>query len=394
MLFAETNHKQINQNIEMGKVVGILSMQRVLNYGSFLQAYALKQLLLQNGADEVYFIDIEKGRSLPGYESGSSIWSKACTAFSFLFKGRLVSLLKDRQFMRRVRGRIAAQFPVLGLDCLTPFRFDVFFIGSDEVFNCCQKSFWGYTPQLYGRVSQAGRVVSYAGSFGHTTYEQLWNAGVTEEIGGTMKKLSAISVRDRNSYEIVERLTGIKPEIHLDPVLIYGYEKEIVERNINIQQLYMVIYSYQGRISDKDEIKKIVEFAKSKGLKLISVFCRYDWCDEAVIPETPFDVLAWFKKAEYIVTDTFHGTIFSIITHRPFCSLVRDSNEQKLGSLLEQLALGERKILKGDFQKIGSVLNIPVDYDKVDNVLQEERRRVMEYMYKQLVDIGTKICKN
>ena len=69
MLFAETNHKQINQNIEMGKVVGILSMQRVLNYGSFLQAYALKQLLLQNGADEVYFIDIEKGRSLPGYES-------------------------------------------------------------------------------------------------------------------------------------------------------------------------------------------------------------------------------------------------------------------------------------------------------------------------------------
>lgn len=252
----------------------------------------------------------------------------------------------------------------------------------------------GYTPQLYGRVSQAGRVVSYAGSFGHTTYEQLWNAGVTEEIGGTMKKLSAISVRDRNSYEIVERLTGIKPEIHLDPVLIYGYEKEIVERNINIQQLYMVIYSYQGRISDKDEIKKIVEFAKSKGLKLISVFCRYDWCDEAVIPETPFDVLAWFKKAEYIVTDTFHGTIFSIITHRPFCSLVRDSNEQKLGSLLEQLALGERKILKGDFQKIGSVLNIPVDYDKVDNVLQEERRRVMEYMYKQLVDIGTKICKN
>ena len=83
----------------MGKVVGILSMQRVLNYGSFLQAYALKQLLLQNGADEVYFIDIEKGRSLPGYEPGRSIWSKACTAFSFLLKGRLVSQLKDRQFM-------------------------------------------------------------------------------------------------------------------------------------------------------------------------------------------------------------------------------------------------------------------------------------------------------
>lgn len=57
----------------MGKVVGILSMQRVLNYGSFLQAYALKQLLLQNGADDVYFIDIEKGRSLAGFEQENSL---------------------------------------------------------------------------------------------------------------------------------------------------------------------------------------------------------------------------------------------------------------------------------------------------------------------------------
>lgn len=50
----------------MGKIVGILSMQRVLNYGSFLQAYALKQLLLKNGADEVCFIDIEPGPPVAG----------------------------------------------------------------------------------------------------------------------------------------------------------------------------------------------------------------------------------------------------------------------------------------------------------------------------------------
>ena len=46
----------------MGKIVGILSMQRVINYGSFLQAYALKQLLLKNGAKEVYFIDNDYGK--------------------------------------------------------------------------------------------------------------------------------------------------------------------------------------------------------------------------------------------------------------------------------------------------------------------------------------------
>ena len=55
----------------MAKVVGILSMQRVVNYGSFLQAYALKQLLLSVGAGAVHFIDIEPGRQLPGFNNRS-----------------------------------------------------------------------------------------------------------------------------------------------------------------------------------------------------------------------------------------------------------------------------------------------------------------------------------
>ena len=232
-------------------------------------------------------------------------------------------------------------------------------------------------------------MVSYAGSFGHTTYKQLREIGVAGEIGDTMKKLLAISVRDRNSYEIVERLTGIKSEIHLDPVLIYGYEKEIADRKINVQRIsYMIVYSYQGRISDKNEIEEIVSYAKRRNLRLISIFCRYDWCDEAVLPDTPFDVLFWFKGAECVVTDTFHGTIFSIITHRSFCSLVRDSNEHKLGSLLEQLSLDDRKVFDDDFQKIESVLNIPIDYKMVEGILQEERKRAIGYIRKQLGTIA------
>ena len=71
--------------------------------------------------------------------------------------------------------------------------FDVVFIGSDEVFNCCQKTTWGYTSQLYGHIPQADRIVSYAGSFGHTTLGLLKKLQVDGEIGQTMKEnLSAI----------------------------------------------------------------------------------------------------------------------------------------------------------------------------------------------------------
>lgn len=356
------------------KIVGILSMQRVLNYGSFLQAYALRELLQYTETDEVYFVDIEQGRQLPGYEPKKKI-TRIAKVFKLFFTGSVCVKIRDIKFQEQLRTSIARSMSILGLDKQSHKRFDVVIIGSDEVFNCCQVSSWGYTTQLYGNVPGAKKVISYAGSFGHTTYEQLVDLGLDREIGETMKTMAAISVRDKNSFEIVEKTTGIKPEIHLDPVLIYGYEKEIASRRVSYPEKYMVVYSYQGRIDDQNEIKEIVSFARSERLKVISIFCRYDWCDEAVIPDTPFDVLAWFKGAEYIVTDTFHGTIFSVITHRPFCVFIRESNCQKLGFLLEKLGLRER----GN-RCISSIMKHPIDYSLVEEILRQERVRTCEYL--------------
>lgn len=362
----------------MGKIVGILSMQRVINYGSFLQAYALKQLLLQNGADEVYFIDIEKGRELPGFEysKNQSKWHKLKRLLQIIITGLLFQKIRDKKFTKKLKRSIEDCFPILELDKAAPKEFDLVVIGSDEVFNCCQPAPWGYTLQLYGRVLNAKKVVSYAGSFGHTRYEQLVQLGIDKEIGETMKTMAAISVRDQNSYDIVEKLTGIKAEMHLDPVLIYGYEKEIAERKVSYPGKYMVIYSYQGRINDKMEIKEITSFAKEHKLKLISIFCRYDWCDEAIIPETPFDVLGWFKGAEYVVTDTFHGTIFSIITGRKFVTLVRTkdlmANNEKISSLLRQFEMEERCV--GEDKNIfRSKLLKNIDCENTNAFLMENR---------------------
>lgn len=380
-MFAETSNQQNNQNNKMGKIVGILSMQRVINYGSFLQAYALKQLLLQNGADEVYFIDIEKGRELPGFEysKNQSKWHKLKRLLQIIFTGLLFQKIRDRKFTKRLKKSIEDCFPILELDKPAPKEFDLVVIGSDEVFNCCQPAPWGYTLQLYGRVLNAKKVVSYAGSFGHTRYEQLVQLGIDKEIGETMKTMAAISVRDQNSYDIVEKLTGIKAEMYLDPVLIYGYEKEIAERKVSYPEKYMVVYSYQGRIKDKKEIKEITSFAKEHKLKLISIFCRYDWCDEAIIPETPFDVLGWFKGAEYVVTDTFHGTIFSIITRRRFVTLVRKDNGEKITPLLQQFELEERCV--GDEKKLLSTkLKYYIDWNDVNKVLEKNRNYGLVYL--------------
>lgn len=355
-------------------------MQKVLNYGSYLQAYALKQLLLNNGANEVYFIDIKPGRQLPGFsdedQNKSNFISKVGSA---ILSFNLISKIKDFFFIRKVYKYIIKNYERLGLNDTCPSNFDLAVIGSDEVFNCCQYSTWGYTLQLYGDIPEAKEVISYAASFGHTTLEQLKNLGIDREIGNMLSTMSNISVRDDNSRMIVSSLTGIVPHVNVDPVLAYGYKKEIESYSVECKDRYIVLYSYHTRISDKNEINRILKFAKENNLKVYSIFCRYDWCDKAILPDSPFEVLVWINKANYVITDTFHGTVFSIITRSQFATIVRDSNRNKLVFLLEHFGLTDRVIDVRE-EEFSSIFNKVVDYTNVDLILESDREKTNTYL--------------
>ncbi len=362
--------------------VGILSMQRVINYGSFLQAYALKQLLKQNGAGEVYFVDIIPGKSLTkrSYLATNKYIGYTRKIIDILSSGNIISRIKTSVFSRKIKRSIKASWPMLGLEYIYSDPFDLIIIGSDEVFNCTQDVYWGYSKQLFGDipVSTSHKVSSYAASFGSTDIEKLKQYNIDNEIAHYLSKLISISVRDENSAIIVEKLTHKTPLIHIDPVLAYGYKQEIADFDKTpVDYSYMIVYSYQGRISDVKEIEAITNFAKNKNLKLISIFCRYDWCDEAIIPETPFKVLRWFKFAEYIVTDTFHGTIFSIITESKFATFIRPSNHNKLGYLLSSLSLGDRET---NAYSLSKKLSKSPDYCTCNLILNQKRKETLLYL--------------
>lgn len=361
-------------------------MQKVLNYGSYLQAYALKQLLLNNGASEVYFIDIKPGKQLPGFSDADKVKSSFISKIvNAILSSNIISKIKDFFFIRQVFKDIIKNYKHLGLYDICPSKFDLAVIGSDEVFNCCQSSTWGYTLQLYGEIPEAKEVISYAASFGHTTLEQLNNLGIDYEIGKTLLTMSDISVRDTNSHMIVKSLTDFEPQVNVDPVLAYGYKKEIESYSIVSKDRFIVLYSYHTRISDQNEINRIVKFAKEKNLKVYSIFCRYDWCDKAILPDSPFEVLAWIKNAAYVITDTFHGTVFSIITRSQFATIIRDSNRNKLLSLLEHFGLADRIIdtCKEDFN---STFEKYIEYFNVDSILDSDRDNTNIYLRKHLTE--------
>ena len=358
--------------------ISILSMQKVINYGSFMQAYALHSIIKDVTSENPCFVDIKSGKKIIQYTK----FDKIKSILKSIARGLFFEKIKDRKYLNTLKQQFEQSFFKI-LDLQNEYNdnnYDYCVIGSDEVFHCCQNTPWGFTKQLYGDVRNASKVISYAGSFGATTIELIKSYGLEKEIVDSLKKLRAISVRDKNSYEIIkELLPQANIYQHVDPVLLYDFSSKMHESSeIYPSEDYLVVYSYTGRINNKKEIKSINQFAKKHNLKIYTIFCRYNWADKTIIPETPFQLLRWFSKAKYIISDTFHGTIFSIITHKKFCTLVRQSNIEKLSSLLEVFNLKDRMIF--DASDIENKIDNEIDYVYVDEVRKNELEKSKSYL--------------
>ncbi len=365
--------------------VGIMSMQRIANYGSFLQAYGLKKLIEDLGG-EVEFVDYHVGEPVISEKADSQNKfirkiEKGLEIFHYK-----VPLVHKFAFIRYKQTFASRYMSMLGVteDMNYSPKLDCLIIGSDEVFNCIQRNTnVGYSLELFGKGNQASKLITYAASFGNTTLEKLKNYRKIEEIGALLKNFDNISVRDQNSGEIVKQLIGIEPVYNLDPVLVYDFMhccEEIPQ--IEMKDKFMILYAYSGRISD-DEADWITEYAKKKGLKIYAIG-GIQKCADKFISCSPFEVLAYFKNAEEIITDTFHGSIFSIITHKQFTTLVRKSigdsygNEEKLTDLLMRVNLTERMTF--DVRCVAQINERKVDYLNVDKIVEEKRKNARAYL--------------
>jgi len=364
--------------------VGILSMQRIFNYGSFLQAYALKNMLMELGC-EVQFVDYHPGKCLIQSESGTGVYRKI---FKILEVLKIHSSLKEKiRFIKYKKDYAANYYPYLGINNHMNYspQLDVLVIGSDEVFNCVQNNTnVGFAPELFGANQNAKKVISYAASFGNTTIEKLKQYGVKNEVARLLKNFSAISVRDANSKHIVETLTSKTPVCNLDPVLMYDYIGKCKEASRKVNESnYIILYGYSGRFTKK-ECAAIRAFADKYKLKVLCIGGIQDCCDK-FIDCSPFKVISYFKNAKYVITDTFHGSIISIITHQRFVSLVRKSgygNSEKLMDLLQRLHLKER-IIK-NMNNLDEMLHKDFSYEETDSIIQAERKNAYKYLKSQI----------
>ena len=293
------------------------------------------------------------------------------------FLKRIVYLFKEKK-----QKRIFDLFRREYLEINKSFsKYDVCIIGSDEVFNCLTPSKWGFTSQLFGNVPEARKIITYAASCGTTTYKEL-PVSVRERIRETFKRVDAFSVRDNNTYEFVDKLCKKSVSINLDPVLVGNFDTEMaLEKITKKKRPICLIYAYGDRIHDENDIRSIKKFCKKKNMQIIAVGAPQKWADRYLVLN-PFQLLELFKLSSFVITDTFHGTIFSIKYADKYSIIVRNSNSNKLCDLVNRLKQTDHVIK--DFSNLDSIYDIKKNTEVIDKILEEEFENTRSYLKENL----------
>ena len=355
------------------KKYGIITHYHISNHGAMLQLQALIHVLRSLDV-EAKALRFEKSFDFIDEETRNKyrISLRSIPFFvKFLIENGLrkswFNFLKVRKFNRfKKNSRIIGEYYSLAKDL------DGVIVGSDEVFALHT----GPTPVFFGHACPTDNVFAYAASFGPTNYEDIERLHCIPFVKSGLENMKAISVRDNNTGAIVEKLTGKKPLKVCDPVILYGYQKEIEDFGTLNHQPYLLIYAYDNNMNDPTEVDMIKTFAKKHGLKIVAPGFYHSWCDE-MVNAGPIEILRYFKNADFIVTDTFHGSVMSLITNRNFAVITRN-NKNKLVNLLDEYGQVGR-ILSEDVT-LDSLYEHPIDYTTVNNEMDKRRKESLEYL--------------
>ena len=187
----------------------ILSMQKVDNYGSLLQAYGLKKMLEELGSN-VEFLDIKfidgDHKLLPN-ENADYHDNDGKSKLKKLFNRSVLTFVRNRIINKAfVKKCDLFRREYLDIDRKSD-HYDLCIIGSDEVFNCLNAGWWGYTSQLFGNIPESDAIITYAASCGATKYEN------EEEALNEAKKLESKTDTKESSTSIRKEIEKKKDTI-------------------------------------------------------------------------------------------------------------------------------------------------------------------------------------
>lgn len=386
--------------------IGVVTYVRTDNYGAELQGYALQHKLNMMGYDaEVLDIDKVEIDSATFREMAikaivkrikrnpvSGLASVVYIAYNILknkvMGGGAVTLLRRSQresafeefWQNAIRHSEYIPIDELQNSELTK-GYDALIAGSDQIWNYTRTSF--LDPYFLTFAPEGTRKISYAASFSISNIPE----SRREQYCKLINNIDHISVREAEGVEIVRRLTGRHSELVLDPTLLLGKEEwlKVASDRIKIDEPYILTYSLN---SSKAYWKIVTGYAKRYGLKIVNL--RHDFRDNKipayqidVFDAGPREFLYLIAHASLVITNSFHGTIFSINFNVPFLTVLNKVSEtnSRIQSILNRLGLNERLMYDDNVD-----LNRPVslDYTSANVALRSEIEKSLMFLGKNL----------
>lgn len=357
---------------------GIITHYDVHNHGAVLQLNALVKVLHGEFGIKAQALQFDKNYDFMGRElkakyelsvRSAGIYAKYLREYG----ARLVAFNVKK---KRLLDGFKAENGLIGPYYTACGTLDGVIVGSDEVFALHT----GPTPVFFGHACPSDKVFAYGGCFGPTTLADIERLHCRPFVASGLSAMRGLGMRDRNSREITEALTGRTAEAVCDPVILYGYIREIAGQQPPQLPPYLVVYAYDKKMNDPKEVARIRTFAQKKGLKIVSPGFYHRWADYNVNAD-PVEVLRYFKHAACVVTDTFHGAVMSLITGRELAVKLRD-NANKLLNLLEEYGLAHRVLSDG--WNLEEIFSEPVDYGHVNAEIARRRADSMDYLHRMI----------
>ncbi len=357
--------------------VGILTHYDVNNQGAQLQMYALYNQI-KNMGHEPKVLSYTKNYDFEQIEKVRN--QITIKSIPYLLKTYLIDkgigsmYFNTRKYLKNKKYRNE----YFNIEYYSTANIECAVVGSDEVFSIPM----GVNMMMYGHCVNTNKVFSYAPSFGQTSIELMESYHCKNLIASGIQNFTQLSARDEHTKNIIMELTGREATIVCDPVLLYDFSS--VHAKVKLpNKRYILIYAYERNMSSESEVEAIRAYAKKHGLITVSAGTYHKWCD-VNIPCNCIEWIEYFRGAEAVITDTFHGAIVSIITHTPMAVLVRDLNVNKLTDLLKRTSTEERRIKDVSLEELDRVFSSDTKFEVVEESLNELRKVANDYLTKAL----------
>ena len=377
------------------KDIGILTLQFSNNYGAMYQVYALSQYLGSLGCKVTIINYHMDSPQIETYLKNPISFVKkliARNAFSIKFfrsRNQIVKSYVAEEKMQAIFDEFRSEFLNITQDIYSyeklknaKFTFDTIVVGSDQVW--AADFVFSSPAYLLAFVGKEVKKIAYAPSFGKRKLEGYLKSSFKRY----SSNIEFLSVRESSGVSLIKELTGRAVPKVVDPTLLLDSYEQIVSDKIVPEKEYLVCYHLDQEINLAQWFIESVKDLSVK-LKLDVVYVSPNtelvnapW--ESVMP-TPGELLGLIKNASLVVTNSFHGTVFSILFETRFFTFARDAHKEKQNLRMKELVstVGLDDHFVGPFECEYNIDSC-IDWESVKDLLEVEKNKSAQFLLNAL----------